>query len=371
VGAGASVRVASPVECPTGGIVVSSGNSDVSLPVCNGSQGPQGIQGIQGIQGVQGVQGAQGQAGSPGPAGPPGAAPAVDPATLVGFADNLRVDIGSGSKAFGVSPVFVEVDASMNTSTRTVTYTPGKVHVAPFVIAARRINDVVGNPLPDHGPELAAWFDLARRNDPGARRTIRITLQDAELEDNLTVELADCEPTMLDTDFAGAVRVLVRCRIANGFAVVGGAADPNDDGDSLHLPASNSYSSDLFLAVGSRQYAADVAGGGSRLIFVDLAEQVETAPLRMRAGSVTSSGFDVREIGDWIAASLARDASGQFNDIRLVNHAGTEIAQYSDMFLTYIGLIDPSRTMIVTNGPFNVSKHIRIGFDLIMRVGHP
>src|SRR5687768_5191577 len=81
-GAPASVRSASTAECPTGGIVVTSGNGDASLPVCNGGQGPQGI---QGLQGVQGVQGAQGQTGSPGPPGPPGGAPVVDPATLVGF----------------------------------------------------------------------------------------------------------------------------------------------------------------------------------------------------------------------------------------------------------------------------------------------
>jgi hypothetical protein len=293
----------------------------------------------------------------------------VDPTTLVGFADNLFVDIGSGVKRFGVSPVYIEVDAVLDTS-RGFGYSPGKIHVPPFVIAARRPVADFGQPPPDDRPELAAWFDLARVDHIAARRTIRITLRDTEFEDNLTVELEECSPTTLDTDFAGTVRVLVRCLRANSVAAVGGPADPMNTGDSLHLPTPHT-AQPFFLHLGSPQYAADVAGGGRRLIAVGFSQHTETDPLRVRAGSVTSGNFDVREIRNWITASLARDDNGQFIDVELADGNGDVIAQYSSVFLTYIGLIDPARTIVlVDEGKAGPATYIRIGFDLIMRVGH-
>ena len=375
-GAPATVRLAAPGECPTGGIVVTSGNGDVSLPVCNGAQGPQGIQGTQGLQGIQGIQGIQGEAGRAGPPGPAGGAPAVDPTTLVGFGSNLLVDIdGPGAsqyRQFGLSPVYVEVGEVAQTDSRGgVTYSAGKVSVAPFAIAASgHLRDESGDPVSDYGPELATWFEAARRNEPEAARAVHFKLTGEQNIVRLTVEMAGCLPTAIDTDFAGVTRVVVACHHVSNVTAIGGEVHVEaGQHDSLYLPQPYSPQQQLFVRVqgaSDPQFAGDVSGGGKRIERVGSEEYVAVDPLRMRTGSAIDN-FDIAAIKEWIVASLASDLGGQYRDVDLLGpDQNTVVAQYSDMFLTRIGLIDPARTFGGSSETRLAS--IRVGFDLVMRV---
>jgi hypothetical protein len=66
-GTSTTVATATSTQCPTGGILVTTGLN--SYPICNGTNGamgPQGLQGTQGLQGIPGAQGPIGVAGQPG-----------------------------------------------------------------------------------------------------------------------------------------------------------------------------------------------------------------------------------------------------------------------------------------------------------------
>jgi hypothetical protein len=108
-------------------------------------------------------------------------------------------------------------------------------------------------------------------------------------------------------------------------------------------------------------------------VSVDVRPELEIDPLRLRAGSADASGgFRVDGIRDWIAATLARDLSRMFSGVALVDANGFAVAQYSNMFLIHIGLIDPARTVQISFPTrFGPLTFIRIGFDLIMREGRP
>jgi hypothetical protein len=368
-GAPAIVRAAGSGECPTGGIVVSSGDGATSLPVCNGAQGIQGLQGLQGLQGIQGIQ------GEPGPPGQPGETPGIDPATLVSFGSNLRVDLGDGSGdlPLGISPVYVEIPASMNeVSGPNITYTPSPtLRVAPFAIAANmRLRDEESRPA-DYSPKLTRWFDDSVRT-PSEGRTIRVKLRDTQA-DNLTIELTECLPTTLDSNFASLVRVVVECRAVSSMTVVG--QPPRYPENQLFLPIRPVVPLLVLNLRQSHQLIADVSGGRKQV--VDALGRIAITALHMRVGTVTNEdGFSTRDIASWIAASLARDPNGQFETIEIVGPDETTLAVYWDMFLTSIGLINPGRTLgsvtVPPNSVFNdIADYppILIGFDLSMLPG--
>lgn len=377
-GQAATVRMAGSSECATGGIVVTSGNGDVSLPVCHGAQGLQGIQGIQGLQGIQGIQGETGARGPMGPAGPAGGgAPAVDPTTLVGFGINLSVRIGDlGYRPLGLSPVYVVVDETIKTADGLV-YSPGQNRVAPFAIAAStHLRDGNGTPIPDYGPDLVSWFDAARQNASTASRTVGFKLTDTQGVEKLAVEMEDCVPIALDTGFGGVARVVVDCPLVSFFAATGGNVT---DSNSIFLPGGISQ---LFVQVDRTgfQFVSDVSGGGKRFSVSDDRERdraVDIDPLRMRTGLANNDPdgqrrMDTQGLTGWIAASLNLTANhSKFQNIELLGRDDTVVAAYQDMFLTVIGLLDPAGAIGGGQTELGVPGWIRVGFDLVMRVGDP
>jgi hypothetical protein len=372
-GAPASVRLASLGECPTGGIVVTSGDGTLSLPVCNGAVGPEGAQGLQGIQGTQGQTGPAGPAG---PEGPAGSAPGVDPTTLVGFGGNLMVDIGDGgpSRLLALSPIYLNADVSFQVDRGSAVYEVGRWRLAPFAIAtSSSIRGSDGVLLPSYGPELTAWFNLALTDVAAARRTVGFQLDNGNGNVKLSVEMASCLPTSLDTDFAGSVRVGVACsHVSSISAVEAAAGDPITD--SVHHPAFDGPLMSLLIG-GRGQYVTDVSGGGKRFVQGHGDGYQTVDPLLLRAGSVSGSVsgsiFGVTEIVSWIRDSLTLTNGSLLRDIQL-ERDGTTVAAYSDVFLTSIGLIDPARTFVpVAVGPAVQLPLIRIGFDLVMQPTRP
>jgi hypothetical protein len=297
----------------------------------------------------------------------------------VSFGSNLRVDLGDGSGdlPLGISPVSVEIPASMNeVSGPNITYTPSpKLRVAPFAIAANmRLRDEQFQPA-DHSPKLTAWFDQSRQGNPSARRTIRVTLRDTQA-DNLTIELTECVPVSLDSNFVGLVRVAVECRAVSSVTVVG---QPPYLGELLFLPIRPVVPPLVVNFHHSRQLIADVRGGGQQVVTVDSIPRLAINTLHMRAGTVTNAdGFSATAIARWIAASLARDSNGQFETLEIVGSNNTTVTRYSDMFLTSIGLINPGHIFgsvaVPPNSVFNDLRDyppILIGFDLSMLPGQP
>lgn len=350
-GAPASVRAASPGECATGGIVVTSGGGDVSLPVCNGAQGPQGIQGIDGVQGAQGATGPTGPGGPPGPAGPAGGVPAVDPTTLIGFGPNLFVDIGSGMGSFGLSPVSVVIQP-IEVFDRGIQYEPGKQIIAPFAIASSNVEEAT---------QLASWFALMRDGDSrSAARSVTFKLTDDAFIDRLVVQLDECRPERLDSDFAGSTRVVVDCR---QVASVTASGDDVGFEDSVFLPAHPPLLQRLVMQ-GSEQVIVGLSGGGERWVM----GHVALDPIRMRAGSVDEDQLGVSEIEDWIRGSVGTHPSGPFRDIGLRARESAPVVQYGRVLLAYIGLLDPARTVTFPSvGEEVPTTFIRIGFDLVLQ----
>jgi hypothetical protein len=346
-GAPATVRGASTAECATGGIVVASGDGLVSLPVCNGAQGPQGTQGIQGATGPVG------------PAGPAGGEAIVDPTTLVGFFENLRVNIGSSSSgAFGLSPVYVEIETLKEDLGGGVTQLmPGRINLAPFVIAARRSQDA---------DELNDWFDLVRQGDLAhARKDVSIELLDRVLNDTqLKIDLSDCLPvTLAPTVFgnASSSSVIVDCDdVIKMPVMLGGDKSEHGVGGT----------STLQIAIGTKTEAiSDLSGGAER--FVGTGTQID--PLNMFVGTLNNPQTQMHDpvnVIDWIKQSLDPRGGSPFRDIELQKQdfQGTwnTFAHYGDVFLTVIGLVNPAKTFGTTSSP-----DILIGFGLTMQAnGH-
>ena len=104
---------------------------------------------------------------------------------------------------------------------------------------------------------------------------------------------------------------------------------------------------------------------------------METDPLRARTGFVVDrySGLDlqIQKISDWIVGSLVSGAPySKFENIGLLrrdrdrfDNPVTPIAQYSNVFLTYIGLLDPPRNTVPS--PSGEGEILRVGFDLVMQ----
>jgi hypothetical protein len=350
-GAAAIVRAATTGECASGGIVVSSGDGGISLPVCNGAQGAQGLQGTPGIQGATGPAG---------PAGPAGGEAVVDPTTLVGFFENLNVDIGfPGNKGFGISPVYVQIDTlEENLGGGVTRYTPGQMHLAPFAIAARRS---------DQNDALNEWFGFVRQGEfSRARRDVVIEVMDRfSSEPQLTIRLTDCVPTVLAPPVFGSAnstRLIVDCDdVVEISRVLGSNRIEHGVGEN----------SMLRLAVdGKNEAIADVSGGGERVVGTG----VKVEPLSMFVGTLfneTTNDPDPAGISEWITQSLATNAGGsKFRNIDLQqqNFQGTwnTLAHYSDVFLTAIGLVNTAKAIETSS-----SSILLIGFGLSMQAnGH-
>jgi hypothetical protein len=254
-----------------------------------------------------------------------------------------------------------------------ITYSPSpELRVAPFAIAANmRLRDEEFQPA-DYSPKLTSWFDDSR-GDLSKSRTIRVKLRDSQA-DNLTVELTECLPTTLDSNFTGLVRVVVECRAVSSMTVVG---QPRSSANLLFMPIRQVVPPLVLNLNQSRQFIAEVFGGRQQV--VDALGRIAITALHMRVGTVIDEdGFNTRDIDSWITASLARDPNGRFQNLEIVGLDDTTIARYPNMFLTSIGLINPGRTSgsvtIPPNSVFNdIADYppILIGFDLSMLPGRP
>jgi PEGA domain-containing protein len=342
-GAPATVRAASTAECVAGGIVVSSGDGSISFPVCNGAQGPQGAQGIQG------------QTGPAGPAGPAGGEASVDPTTLVGFFGNLNVSIeGNVGRPFGLSPVYVEIETLKEELGGGVTQlVPGRINLAPFVIAARRSEDA---------DVLNDWFDLVRQGDLAqARKAVSIELVDRVTNDTqLKIDLTHCIPMTLAPPVFGnasSSSVIVDCDdVIKMPVILGGEKSEHGVGGT----------SSLQVVIGAKTEAiSDLSGGGER--FVGTGTQID--PLNMFVGTLENPQTQMHDpvsVIQWIKQSLDPRSGSPFRNIELQRQdfEGTwnTFAQYSDVFLTALGLVNPAKAIGTTSDP-----RVLIGFGLAMQ----
>jgi PEGA domain len=328
-GAAATVRSAVAGECQTGGIVVTSGDGSVSLPVCNGARGATGAQGVQGIQGVEG------------PPGPVGSAPVVDPRTLTRFARNLKVFIGGTPGSFGISPLSVDIDRVETFINGQVRYSPGTIRLEPFAIAAQE----------SQGRQaLETWFQDTRDRGPNPTRDVTVQLLDRTGQNILfTAVLTPCRATAVDSAFETSTltheavtvtRAIVEC--VHGHV---SAMDLNGGEEPLNVPLSVGAAPLALTLVDGGQVIADFSGGGER--------QGAIEAIRLRTGTFIADWFgtalNVEGLRNWFRASLEVTNGSKFRDFHVValqpDASVSTLALFGDVFLTSIVLIDPTRTL--------------------------
>ncbi len=190
-----------------------------------------------------------------------------------------------------------------------------------------------------------------------AKRSVSIVLHDFQAS-VMTIHLANCLPSALSSSFDDAQGMVVRTAVVDCdddvvlSDVVGGTA-------GIH-----SFSSSLALNIdGVLQRIADVSGGDERLV----GQHVAIDPLHMRVATLQNAAFKVEAIVDWIVASLSTDADDADKKLRNIELQRLQdgdtfvpVAGYQDVFLTSIGLLDPTRTV-------GSSQTILMIFDLVMQ----
>ena len=328
-GTAATVRAATSTECATGGIVVTSGDGSVSIPVCNGAQG---VQGVQGAQGEQGLRGATGPAG---PAGTGGTGLPVDPTTIIGYRTNVRVTLDDSvdrNPRLGLSPIYFDIPIGEEDFGDGPRLLPGPINLAPFSIAARTPDDIT---------QLLSWVDQLQEPHAEGEVTIEL-LNSIDGEVKLTLEFVNCQPVALRRELAQAVAVIdchdfdpsVGGRISNitvtpGLHPIHSTADPN-----------------VFLTVngGPDKAVAGYIGGGGELFDFG---RVRVEPIALRLSS--STRFDGETIApqpiiDWVVTALEGHNEPRNLEILLPSSEPgqtTSFAAYGDVFLSRIGVFDP------------------------------
>jgi hypothetical protein len=336
----ATVRAASSNECATGGIVVTSGDGSVSLPVCNGAQGAQGIAGPAGAQGPAGAAGTGGGE--------------VDPTTRVSFGPNLRIAIdGNQVDDLGLSPIYILAGViEFRNGAGHTTKIPGQPELQPFSLAAAGSNEIA---------VLRDWFDGAAADPQHNRHSVRVRLVDTTASGDpaaLDFTLADCLPTGFASAFGvNPARLVVGCHHVAQLHVPGSNRPFSSPGGAALVPVGQ-FSFPLFLeSEGPSQLASNLSGGGVHLLQGD--QTID--PVHVRVGTRNGNGNQTTFLEQWIKGLLdgSPDAKRDYL-IGVAASSGAQVqASFGEAFFSYVGLIDPNQIVDSTGD-------IRAGFDLVI-----
>ncbi len=269
-----------------------------------------------------------------GPAGPASGA-VVDEDDAIGYADNIRVEIGGAGGAFrprGLSRVGVDIPTVETTSgldTQWGTYRPGRATVpdVTIIVASGAVDDVQD------------WFDRVADGYPDPRD---VTIEILELKSGqsaITIALFDCWPISFDRDSGTLVIKVSRTEIE-------GTQGPLASTVNNPAPRTHDY------VVGSSVSEATLVQGGSKAIeYADSSlgtDQFQTFTPGHWTVSPLFARLDWPSVGvyQWIADVI--DGTDARRDVELTSVTTQLQRTYFDAFPIRVNAFNP--LLIMSNG---------------------